>query len=55
MCLSWYLKGNFYSTCQRKESHAKLNPADEKRLSDFLKRGLAKQQTTQASGEGATE
>ena len=55
MCLSWYLKGNCYSTCQRKDSHAKLNPAEEKRLSDFIKRGLAKQQATQTSGAGATE
>ena len=44
MCLAWFLKGGCYNTCQRKETHAKLNAAEEKRLCEFLKKGIAKQQ-----------
>ena len=43
MCLAWYLKDGCYSTCQRKESHTKLAPSEEKRLVEFIKKGLAKQ------------
>ena len=48
MCLSWYIKGSCYSTCQRKTSHEKLTPPEEKRLVEFLKKGIAKQQAAQA-------
>ena len=47
VCLSWYLKGSCYSTCQRKTSHKKLTPPEEKRLVEFLKKGITKQQAAQ--------
>ena len=50
MCLAWYVKGGCYNTCQRRESHVKLSPIEEKRLCDFLKKGIAKQQPTAAGG-----
>ncbi len=53
LCLSWYLKGSCYTTCLRKASHEKLNPTEEKRLVDFLKRGIAKQQGAQVGATAA--
>ncbi len=54
MCLAWYVKGGCYNTCQRKDSHVKLSPIEEKRLADFLKKGIAKQQPATPNG-GQTE
>ena len=54
MCLAWYVKGGCYNTCQRRDSHVKLSQIEEKRLCDFLKKGIAKQQPA-VSGGGQTE